>query len=115
MSQPTPPGYPLGYTLQTHKFLCAGCGRTEQFEVMNTMRRTGASSKAYAMTGARETIYDLPIQETNTQWVTPRCKLCIDELPKTEVPRLPPLRERLKPRWAAAQISTAELEELGLL
>ena len=96
--------------------MCAGCGRTEQFEVMNTCRRTGASAKAYALTGARETVYDLPVQETTTQWVTPRCAGCISTLPKEPVPRLPALRERLHTfKGGSDEISQRELEEMGLL
>jgi hypothetical protein len=136
-----PPSYPLRYVLQRHHFLCSGCGATAEFSIMLTCRRTGAHNKGWSRTDARETVYDLPCDQTDTSFVTPRCERCFASLPKEAVPELPrPLAlvglykpeeaDRIMARRRADNdkivvrrikrpppddITEAELKELGLL
>jgi hypothetical protein len=91
----TPPGYPLAYNLHYHKFVCTGCGAQASFATLTTVDRAGASSKSYHMTGTKEKIYDLPVDEVTSHYVTPRCERCITALPRETVPALPPLRQRI--------------------
>lgn len=108
-----PPGYPLGYVLEHHEFLCTGCGHSARFSRMLSCIRAGADNKRFVPTGANETVYDLEISQVTNRITTPRCELCLDTLPKQGVPKLPPLRARLKP-FGETLKPIGSLEDLDL-
>lgn len=93
----TPPGYPLGYNLHTHKYLCTGCGYEVSFATLTTIDRAGAHNKSYHSSTPKEKIYDLPIDSVTSTYLTPRCERCIDTLPREAVPSLPGYKDILGP------------------
>lgn len=92
----TPPGYPLGYSLHIHKWVCQACGATGEQQTLWTITRAGSAGKAYHPSYPSETMYDLPVEFINKSAVTPRCQACIGLLHREPVPALPPIRANLK-------------------
>lgn len=93
----TPPGYPLGYSLHMQTWLCQGCGRTSENQLLWTIHRSGAKAKSYHVTHPNETIYDLPVDVVQRHQVTARCEWCITILKREPIPALPAANAKLKP------------------
>lgn len=93
----TPPGYPLGYNLHWHRFTCSGCGAKTEFATLTTIDRAGSHSKSYHSTRPEEKVYDLPVDEVNTYYTTPRCHNCVERLAREPIPAMPAYGQNLKP------------------
>lgn len=121
----TPPGYPLGYNLHLHTWLCQGCGATGKSSLLWTVLRAGSNGKSYHVTHASEKVYDLPVDTVQKHEVTMRCEGCIATLPREPVPALPAYKAKLYKGKDAKDLeidlddlfkdTTIDLEALGLL
>lgn len=105
----TPPGYPLGYILETTEIFCGGCGRKTEVSRLLVITRKGADSKALRPSGASEVVYDLPVEQRRVAGGTARCFSCVATLPTEAVPRLPPPTARLHNHREAVEIDLDEL------
>ena len=114
----TPPGYPLGYRLHIHVTTCSGCGSVSRQSLLWTVVRAGASDKAYHPTGAKERLYNLPVDEVFKHFLTPRCEACIGLLPREPVPAMPAYGQKIgirgvnHPPTKGTKVSGHELAEL---
>lgn len=112
-----PPGLPLHYVMQHHHYLCKACGSTADASMLLACERVGCGSKGYHQV-LTERVYDLPVVETHTDYVTARCDKCFDWQPRAAVPTLPPPETKvslpLKSKEDEA-VMKIDLKALGLI
>lgn len=110
----TPPGYPLGYILETTLITCGGCGNRQESTRLLVCNRTGASGRQITPTGASQTIYDCETTEVTVRGGTARCKDCITWLPREAVPRLPAPKAVINRSARKGEVTTVDIDLAAL-